>query len=240
MKPRYVMGVHSCSEVLKLRVQSVKKMWLKKGWEKNSHLKSFKTQAEKKEIYLVLDKPPSFFESRWGYHHQGVCLEVHESLSFDESYLEKPKGTLLFLDGVKDPQNLGALMRTAWLVGGVGGVFIPQEKATDYTPVAGKAASGAFEHIPLTSCHFVQKLKALKDKGYWIYGFSGKASKNLSDVKFHEKSVLILGGEEKGLRKSTENQCDHLVKIPQTQKDASYNVSVACAIALYERARRGD
>ncbi len=154
------------------------------------------------------------------------------------SLYELDESKILILDGVEDPQNLGAIMRTAWLMG-VQVLVLPEFRSVSVTPVVHKVASGGVEHVPvLVVGSFEPLLRELKEMGYWVFGLSHKSTQNLLQMKLPPKTVWILGSEDKGLRVTTERLCDELVSIPQLSAEASYNVSVAAGMALFETERQ--
>ena len=142
------------------------------------------------------------------------------------------------LDGIEDPHNLGAILRTSWLTG-VHGVLIPEDRAVGLTPTVHKVACGGVEHVPVEeTTNFSNYAEDLKKKGYWIYGLSPRGKKSIFELDLPEKVVWAIGAEDKGMRVTTERLCDELVFIPQSSASASYNASVATAMALTETLRQ--
>ena len=176
-------------------------------------------------------------------HHQGIALEVEpfryaelEDLlaSIDSS---GSVGFLLVLDGILDPHNLGALIRSA-ACAGADGVVIPRDRACGVTAAAEKASAGAIETIPVAQVtNIAQTLEVLKKGGYWVYGLAGEVSQPLYDAKFTGNSALVIGGEGEGIRPLVRKQCDVIMSIPQYGGVSSLNASVAGGIALFEMAR---
>src|SRR5690606_29125276 len=141
-------------------------------------------------------------------------------------------------DQVSDPHNLGAVLRSAWLLKAQA-VLVPQDRAVSVTPTVSKVAQGGVEHVPVVEVSPLdQELKRLKDLGFWIFGMSHKATGSLFTMKLPDKVVWVLGAEGSGLRKPVEKACDELISIPQTAADASFNVSVAAGLALAESYRQ--
>ncbi len=142
------------------------------------------------------------------------------------------------LDGIQDPHNLGALIRTA-ACAGCDGVIIPKDRAAGVTPTVEKASAGAVETIPVALVtNVAQTLQILKDGGYWVYGLAGEAGQSLYDVDFSGKVALLVGNEGEGIRPLVRKQCDVVLSIPLHGGVASLNASVAGGIALFEAARR--
>ncbi|MEK6554604.1 MAG: 23S rRNA (guanosine(2251)-2'-O)-methyltransferase RlmB [Bdellovibrionota bacterium] len=173
--------------------------------------------------------------------HQGVAVFMKDSPTFDLEELDaddQEKVIIMALDEITDPHNVGAILRSAWLMG-VKALLVPEHRAGHLTPSVIKVASGGAEHVPMIVVkNLVQDLKYLKDKGFWIFGLAGEGRATLLKTRVHEKIVWVVGSEEKGIRSSVRGVCDELVQIPQTSSEASFNASVASSIALYETVRQ--
>lgn len=236
---RVVIGLHSAREAIKIRPKKITEIWLKVGADRTHDLKPFIEFAKKTSVKLKMQ--PEAEMNKLAPSHQGVCLFVTDTPEFDiDTISDDPNNpmVLVALDEVSDPHNVGAVLRTAWLLGAKA-LIVPEMRGSGLTPSATKVASGAAEHVPVVITSNLQiELTSLKDKGFWIYGLAGEAATNLSKTKFNERVVLVVGSEDKGLRSTTRNACDELVSIPQTQNEASFNASVAAAIALYEISRQ--
>ena len=165
--------------------------------------------------------------------HQGVV-----ALGAQKKYAELdavvPTGELLvILDGVEDPHNLGAIIRTAHAAG-ANGVIVAERRAAGLTETVAKAAAGALEHLPVVQVvNINHTLRSLKDDGYFIYGLDEKGDVNYDTVDWPEKTVIVMGAEGKGLHDLVKRNCDALVRIPMAGKIASLNVSVATGIVLF-------
>ncbi|HEY3423735.1 MAG TPA: 23S rRNA (guanosine(2251)-2'-O)-methyltransferase RlmB [Negativicutes bacterium] len=177
-------------------------------------------------------------------HHQGIALEVEPFRYADLDDLltsvssSGKNGFLLVLDGILDPHNLGALIRSA-ACAGCDGVVIPKDRACGVTAAADKASAGAVETIPVAQVtNVAQSLETMKKVGYWVYGLAGEAEQSLYKIKFSGKIVLVIGGEGEGIRPLVRKQCDELMAIPQYGGVGSLNASVAGGIALFEAARQ--
>jgi 23S rRNA (guanosine2251-2'-O)-methyltransferase len=145
---------------------------------------------------------------------------------------------LVVLDGVEDPHNLGAIVRTAHAAG-AGAVIVPERRATGVTDVVAKAAAGALEHLPVVRVININRaLEELKERGMWIYGLDERGTESYDRIDYAAKSVLVLGGEGKGLHEQVRKHCDVLVRIPMAGKISSLNVSVAAGVVLFEWRRR--
>ena len=172
-------------------------------------------------------------------HHQGIiglCRE-HRYASLDEVEANRHPGLqgdlILLADGVTDPQNLGALIRTAHCFG-ANGVVIPAHRAAGVTSAVMKASAGAVRHIPVAMAVNVgQTIDDLKAKGYWIYGAEAGADRELASLHFEGRIGLVVGSEGKGIRPLIRKKCDILFSVPMAGKIDSLNVSVAAGIMLY-------
>ena len=177
-------------------------------------------------------------------HHQGIALEVEPfryaelddlSAAVDQS---GSTGFLLVLDGIQDPHNLGALIRTA-ACAGAHGVIIPKDRACGITAAVEKASAGAVAMISVAMVtNITQSLETLKKSGYWIYGLAGEAKQSLYEVAFSGNIVLVIGSEGEGIRPLVRKQCDLVMSIPHYGGVGSLNASVAGGIAMFEVARK--
>ena len=145
---------------------------------------------------------------------------------------------LVVLDGVEDPHNLGAIIRTAHAAGAAA-VVVPDRRAAGLTETVAKAAAGALEHLPVVRVGNVnQTLETLKARGFWIYGLDERATHLYSETDYAKPTVIVLGGEGQGLHQLVKKHCDVLVRIPMSGAISSLNVSVAAGIVLFEWNRR--
>lgn len=179
--------------------------------------------------------------------HQGViAIAAPREYATLDDILQIPAHTgqvplFLILDGVEDPRNLGAILRTAEATG-VHGVIIPERRATGLTETVAKTAAGALEYVPVVKVvNIVNTIEELKSAGLWIAGAEAGNDKVFWDADFIRPTALVLGGEGKGVRKLVREHCDYLVSLPLMGRLTSLNVSVATGALLYEvlRQRRG-
>jgi 23S rRNA (guanosine2251-2'-O)-methyltransferase len=177
--------------------------------------------------------------------HQGVAAEITPLSPWSEDHLlgalaEVHAPLLLALDGVQDPHNLGACLRTADACGALA-VIVPRDRAAQLTPTARKVAVGAAETTPVvTVTNLVRTLKLLKDAGLWVVGADAAAEKTAREVDLKGPLVLVLGAEGTGLRHLTQANCDFMVRLPQRGAVESLNVSVAAGMLLYEALRQRE
>src|SRR5262245_692415 len=145
---------------------------------------------------------------------------------------------VVVLDGVEDPHNLGAIIRTAHAAG-VGAVVIPERRAVGITDVAAKAAAGALEHMPVVRVTNINRaLEDLKKRGFWIYGLDERGTEDYDRADYASPTAFVLGGEGKGLHEQVRKHCDIRVRIPMAGKISSLNVSVAAGVVLFDWKRR--
>jgi 23S rRNA (guanosine2251-2'-O)-methyltransferase len=170
--------------------------------------------------------------------HQGVVAlgSLQRYAELDD--VARAAQLLVVLDGVEDPHNLGAIVRTAYAAG-AGGVVIPERRAVGLTDVVAKAAAGALEYLPVVRATNINRtLERLKELGYWIYGLDERGSENYDAAGYNPPTALVFGGEGKGLHEQVRKHCDVLVRIPMEGHIPSLNVSVAAGIVLFECKRR--
>ncbi len=175
-------------------------------------------------------------------HHQGVALRISEFPYAElETLLEKPlaeREPLLVLDSIQDPQNLGAILRSACFLGAKG-VIIPKDRSARVTAAVIKIAAGATGYVPVARVTNVARaLKQLKSAGYWVVGLEAGAGRNSYEADFTAALCLVIGNEQKGIRPLVRSECDLLVKIPAAGPLDSLNAASATTVALYEVLRQ--
>ncbi|MCK5813828.1 MAG: 23S rRNA (guanosine(2251)-2'-O)-methyltransferase RlmB [Cocleimonas sp.] len=236
-------GIHAVQSALESDPDNVVQVWVAES-KRNQRVVNLAQQAQKQGLILhkaSMNQLDKLAKSR---KHQGIVAEYNAPKSWDDnelfnllSELDKPP-LLLILDGVTDPHNLGACLRTAEGAG-VDAVIAPKDKAAGLTPTARKVASGAAETIPFVQVtNLVRTIDLLKDAGVWITGTSDKATQDLYAGDYKTPTAIVMGAEGKGLRRLTEEHCDHLISIPMAGKVSSLNVSVATGVCLYEVVRQ--
>jgi 23S rRNA (guanosine2251-2'-O)-methyltransferase len=173
--------------------------------------------------------------------HQGIAalaaakpaLELEDLLAAKTS-----QGLLVLLDGIEDPHNLGAIVRTA-LAAGANGVVIPERRAAGLTDTVERASAGALAHLPVARVkNLVRAMEEMKEAGYWLIGLDERAEKKYTDADFLGQVGIVLGGEGEGLHELTRKRCDFLVSIPTSGPVRSLNVSVAAGVVLFEVVRQ--
>jgi len=242
VQDRLVYGTHAVASLLSVRPQSVEALLVAGGERRHAVLLE---QAQAAGIKTVRETRKSLDALLPGANHQGIAARVHDSgCNLPEQALAgwlmslPEPAFLLVLDGVQDPRNLGACLRTADAAG-VHAVVIPRDRASGVTAVVHKVASGAAQSMPLfTVTNLARALRTLKEAGVWLYGASDGAATMHYDCDLRGPLALVLGAEGQGLRRLTRELCDYQVAIPMAGTVASLNVSVAAGVLLYEAVRQ--
>jgi 23S rRNA (guanosine2251-2'-O)-methyltransferase len=173
--------------------------------------------------------------------HQGIAALAAAKPAIElEDLLRSNSGkaVLVLLDGIEDPHNLGAIVRTS-LAAGATGVVIPERRAVGLTDTVERASAGALAHLSVARVkNLVRAMEEMKEAGYWLVGLDERAEKNYTDVDLKGSVGIVLGGEGEGLHELTRKRCDFLVSIPTTGPVRSLNVSVAAGVILFEVVRQ--
>lgn len=174
-------------------------------------------------------------------HHQGVVAFAASGETVDLEDLfgaEGEKRLVVLLDGIEDPQNVGAIVRTA-LAAGAAGLVIPERRAAGLTETVARVSAGALAHLPVARVkNLVRAIEQLKGAGFWLVGLDERAEKNYSQADFAGRVAIVLGSEGEGLHELTRKACDFLVSIPTAGPVRSLNVSVAAGVVLFEAVRQ--
>ena len=177
--------------------------------------------------------------------HQGVvaiaaaqpAATLEDILSNANQEKGRP-GLIVLLDGVEDPHNLGAIIRTA-LAAGAHGVVVPERRAAGLTDTVRRASAGALAHLPVAKViNLARTMEQLKESGYWLVGLDERAEKDYSDVDYTSPTGVVMGGEGGGLHELTRKRCDFVVSLPTLGPVKSLNVSVATGVVLFEALRQ--
>ena len=173
--------------------------------------------------------------------HQGIAAlaAAKPALELEDLLAAKtPQGLLVLLDGIEDPHNLGAIVRTA-LAAGAQGIVIPERRAAGLSDTVERASAGALAHLPVARVkNLVRAMEEMKEAGYWLIGLDERAEKKYTDADFSGQVGIVLGGEGEGLHDLTRKRCDFLVSIPTTGPVRALNVSVAAGVVLFEVVRQ--
>ncbi|MFA5036656.1 MAG: 23S rRNA (guanosine(2251)-2'-O)-methyltransferase RlmB [Candidatus Izemoplasmatales bacterium] len=233
-----IFGKNSCREVL-LTERVVNQAFVIKNSNPDLH-----DLLVKKHIPITtLDKDA--FDSRFFGHHQGIVLEIEEYATLTFAEMEKKildskiiNPLLIMLDGIEDPHNFGAIIRSAE-AGGVFGIIIPKNRSVGITGTVAKVASGALEHINIIEVtNLNQTIIKLKQLGFWIVGTDMAAPKRYDEVTVDVPLCIIIGNEGKGISRLVKENADYTVKIPMVGKTNSLNASVSAGIIIFEVLRK--
>jgi 23S rRNA (guanosine2251-2'-O)-methyltransferase len=231
-------GIHAVLEAL--AAGRVEKVCAERG-QKNPRIQEILNLSRQKSVPFSLEERAWLDRKTGGERHQGVLCYVSEMHTCSVGEIVGQSGSaglLLILDGVEDPQNLGAILRSAE-VAGAAGVFIPQRRSAQLSATAIKASSGAATHVKVARVTNTARLiEQLKEAGFWITGFDAESGRPVWELDFTGPTALVVGSEGSGLHRLVKEKCDFLASIPMRGKVASYNVSVAAGIALYEVLRQ--
>jgi 23S rRNA (guanosine2251-2'-O)-methyltransferase len=238
----WVYGIHAVESLLRRWPGRVEQLFFQQG-----------RQDERMEVLISLAKeegvafqavPRQELDEKVKGQHQGVVAAAKGGQTLREKDLEMLVDSLdrppflLILDGVTDPHNLGACMRSADAAG-VDGLIVPKDKSVGLNATVRKVACGAAEVLPFFQVtNLARTLRMLKDKGVWIVGAAGEAEQLVYDCDMKGSMALVMGAEGKGLRRLTREHCDYLVKLPMSGSVESLNVSVATGICLFEAVRQ--
>ena len=238
----WIFGIHAVQSILKTSPQRVKELRVVRS-RQDIRLQKVLNLADQHGVamqWVTTQQLDSLVEGR----HQGVAALCKEGETYDECYLAKlvdqhgQQGFFLMLDGVTDPHNLGACLRSAEGAG-VQAVIVPKDNSVGLTAVVSKVASGAAEAIPLVVVtNLVRTLKDLQGRGVWAVGTTGEAEQTIYDLDLTGPIVMVMGSEGTGMRQLVTHQCDFLAKLPMAGKVSSLNVSVAAGVCLFEAVRQ--
>lgn len=243
MKVQYIIGRNPVLEVLKTE-KEIEKIYIAKGELKGSIKKIINIAKDKNIVLQYVDKK-KLNQIAQGVNHQGVAALVtpYDYSSIDD-ILNKARETnkppfIVILDGIEDPHNLGAIVRTAECAG-VHGIIIPKRRAASVTETVYKSSAGAVEHMLIAKVSNISTtIDRLKKEGLWIYGADAAGENYYFDTDLKGPVALVIGSEGKGLSKLVKEKCDFLIKIPMFGKVSSLNASNAASILIYEVVRQG-
>jgi 23S rRNA (guanosine2251-2'-O)-methyltransferase len=236
-------GINPVVEALKTRPHAVQKILIAEG-KGSKGIQQIAALSQTLRILIICTRKEELTQIAHTNDHQGVvAIAASYPYASLDDILRKWKVSnerllILALDSIQDPHNLGAIIRSAHLFG-VHGVILPKDRACPITPVVAKASAGAVEYTPIVRVtNLVTALKALKGKGAWIIGASADAGQNIYSFRFDLDLVLVIGGEDEGVRPLVRKECDHILSIPIHGNISSFNTSAACAVILSEVIRQ--
>jgi 23S rRNA (guanosine2251-2'-O)-methyltransferase len=244
LKPKNVIfGLAPVLEALKANSRKIEKILIAEGTRGHRVTEIIDLAKEKRISWQKVSRDSIEKLAAPGAKHQGV-LAFTSSADYEDAetllgkIFAQENALILILDGIEDPRNLGAILRTSECAG-VNGVFIPEHRAVGLTETVVKTSAGATEHISIAKVKNLNRLiEELKKNNFWIVGASNQAKMNYTDWDWTLKTALVLGNEGKGLHRLVAENCDALVKIPMQGNIESLNVSVACGVLLFEAIRQ--
>lgn len=230
-----IIGLNPVIEVLENKEKNIEKIEIFQGLREEK-VNFIKRKASQRNIKVEFIKK-KVDNSQGVVAHVSAYNYYKEIGEFIEKIASKKKDMILVLDGVQDPRNFGAIIRSAEIFG-VSGIIIPERNSVKINETVVKTSTGAIEYVDIIKVvNISQVLDKLKKLGYWVYGAEGSGSINYNEEKYPDKTILILGSEGFGIRKKVKDNCDVLIKIPMHGKINSLNVSVAGGILLSEIAK---
>jgi 23S rRNA (guanosine2251-2'-O)-methyltransferase len=246
MENEFIIGIHPILEKLKASPEAISVILLARGPLRPT-LKSLESEAQKLQIKIQFMDAKELDYLALGQSHQGALARVRPYSYLPLSELERTLASeaspqrIVILDGITDPRNFGAILRTAEAVA-VGHIIIPKDRSVRITPIVLKTSAGAVNHLRIYRVTNLRRaIASLKKSGFWIAGLDANARTSYETIKYPDKLGIVLGSEGRGLRPLISYECDYLVRIPMKGRITSLNVSVAAAILLYEVSRQhGD
>ncbi len=238
-----IFGLQVISNLLEHKPHTVRALWVE-AESRNPRLAIIAETAAGAGIKVQTVQATALKKLAGGGFHQGVLADIVPDNLLVQKQLEPAlsglanDATVLLLDGVQDPHNLGACLRSAETAG-VALVIIPLDRAADLTPVARRAASGAAELLPVCRVTNVARaIRSCQQNGFWVVGTSDIATELFYNQQFTGKILLVMGSEAEGMRRLTMESCDQLLSLPMSGKVSSLNVSVATGVCLFEIQRQ--
>ena len=232
----FIVGQHAVIEALKNPKRKVLRVFLTEESKKNIHRKSPRRNLLKDvKVYFKTKKELDKYCSKENLLHQGYVAEIEhfEKLILKDFIKEKEGITLVCLDGVTDPRNIGSLIRSATSFN-IDGIIIKERNFPSESKLMYKASSGAIEYMKIFEVANINStLKNLKDKNFWVYGFDGAGKENFTDIKWRGNNILLFGSEGSGMHRHTSKYADFLVRIDISKKIESLNISNSAAIVFH-------
>lgn len=239
----FVFGINPVLEVLQVRSGDVVEVLVSNASEGDA-LKRVVREARQRGLRVTPVERKILDRLAGGQRHQGVIAKVkaYDYFSFEDLLqrisTDDTTRWILILDGITDPRNFGALLRTAEAVG-IHHVVIPKDRSVEVTPIAVKASAGAAYHLNISRVTNLRRaIGQLKEQGYWAVGLDGDSPESIYEKQYPERLAIILGSEGKGMRPLILHECDFLVSIPMLGKVGSLNVGAAAAVFFYELLRQ--
>jgi 23S rRNA (guanosine2251-2'-O)-methyltransferase len=241
--PSTIFGLNPVFEALKARKRRCYKLIIEQG-KSQTRLNSLIELARENKVPIETIHKTAFQKKYRSHNHQGVVgvFAIIQALELDElvkqAFQKSKLPVLVVLDSIQDPQNLGAIIRSAETLG-IHGMILPKNRTSTLNETVAKCSSGAIEHLPITwVTNLTRGIEDLKKAGFWIAGVVPDGDTPCHQYKFDTPVVLVLGGEEKGIRPLLKKSCDVTLNIPMQGAIGSLNASAAAAILFYEALRQ--
>ena len=232
----FIIGQHAVIEALRNPKRKVLRVFLTEESKKNIHRKNQnKNLLDDVKVHFKTKKELDKYSTKENLTHQGYVAEIEhlEKPNLKDFIKEKKDFTLVCLDGVTDPRNIGSLIRSAASFG-INGIIVKERHYPNESKLLYKSASGSIEYMNVFEVSNINStLKNLKDKNFWVYGFDEKGDKNFTDIKWNGSNILLFGSEGSGMREHTSKYADFLVKIDIDKKIESLNISNSAAIVFH-------
>jgi 23S rRNA (guanosine2251-2'-O)-methyltransferase len=241
-KRHFVYGLHAVGAVIERAPERLLELWMAEP-RHDARARALRERAERAGLRVQTVPSEALVKLVADVAHQGAVAAIRPLKPWDEQELlaalsETPQPLILALDGVTDPHNLGACLRTADAAG-AGAVVVPKDRSAAVDGAARKVAAGAAEFVPVaTVTNLVRTLDSLKERGVWVVGTDEEAKQTIHEADLNRPLALVLGAEGEGMRRLTREHCDFTVRIPMWGHVESLNVSVAAGIALFEARRQ--
>jgi len=243
----WVYGIHAVENLLVQQPEKIKEIRFQEGRDDKKIKRLTTLCREQKVAHSVVprkDIDKLFTSNKERVVHQGAAALAEVTKAGEEADLHKLVGSLeepaliVILDGITDPHNLGACLRSAEAAG-AHALVMPKDKSAPLNATVSKVACGAAESLPVFSVtNLARTMKKLQDQGVWIFGTAGEATQTIYEHDLTISSAIVMGAEGDGMRRLTREQCDYLVKLPMAGVVSSLNVSVATGVCLYEVVRQ--
>jgi len=233
-------GINPVAEALKANPEKIERICIERG-QRNPRIQEVLDLARQNHVRVCFEDKSWLDRKAQGERHQGILCYAAEMDTYSaEDILEQATspGLLIVLDGIEDPHNLGAILRSAEAAG-ADGVFLPQHRSASLSATVVKASAGAASHVKLARiANTAQLIGLIKTKGFWVAGLDAGSDQPIWKADLTAPTALVLGSEGTGLHRLVKQKCDFLVSLPIRGHVGSYNVSVAAGMALYEVLRQ--
>lgn len=239
MNPNQLSGIHAVEEALAAG-RPLDRILVARG-QQSARIRKIIELARSRAVPVRFEERAQLDRAAGSERHQGVLAVAASRHSVEVEDLlagSREAQLLVLLDGIEDPHNLGAIVRTA-LAAGADGVIIPERRGAGLTDTVARVSAGALEHLPVARAkNLARAMEQLKDAGYWLIGLDERAERNYTEVDYKGRTGIVMGGEGAGLHELVRKRCDFIVSIPTAGPVRSLNVSVAAGIVLFEAVRQ--